>query len=161
VLNKIDRVAKSELLPRTERFAQTGLFDAVFMVSALTGDGVSDLRDHLVTSAPLGPWLYPADQVTDVADAVMAAEITRERIYLLCHQELPYVATVETVGWRSGPSGSLRIEQIITVSRASQRAILLGRGGSRLKQIGEQARHELEQLFDRRVHLFLHVAVES
>jgi GTP-binding protein Era len=160
-LDKIDLVAPAQLLPLADRLAHEGIFDAVFMVSGLTGDGVADLRKHLAAALPEGPWLFPEDQLTDLPQRVMAAELTREQIFLQLHQELPYATTVETERWEERPDGSVRIEQVIHVQRASQRAIVLGKGGRQIKEIGARARAEIERGLGRRVHLFLFVRVSE
>jgi GTP-binding protein Era len=160
-LDKVDLVAPAQLLPLADRLSREGIFDAVFMVSGLTGDGVGDLRRHLAAALPEGPWLFPEDQLTDLPQRVMAAETTREQIFLQLHQELPYAATVETERWEERPDGSVRIEQVVHVQRASQKAIVLGKGGRQIKEIGARARAELEQALGRRVHLFLFVRVSE
>jgi len=131
------------------------------MVSAETGDGTQDLRDYLAAAVPEGPWLYPADQVSDITGRVMAAEITREKVYLRLHQELPYAVAVETESWQERADGSLEIRQLIHVQRESQKGIVIGKQGGTLKAIGEAARRELEALFDCRVHLFCFVRVSE
>jgi GTPase len=158
-LDKIDLVAPAQLLPLADRLSREGIFDAVFMLSGLSGDGVGDLRRHLAAALPEGPWLFPEDQLTDLPQRVMAAETTREQIFLQLHQELPYAATVETERWEERPDGSVKIEQIIHVQRASQRPIVLGKGGRQIREIGARARAELERVLGRRVHLFLFVRV--
>ena len=132
-----------------------------FMISALDGDGVADLRAVLAARVPAGPWLYPEDQISDMPERLLAAEITREKLFLRLHQELPYSATVETESWDERVDGSVRIAQIVYVQRASQKAIVLGKGGSMIKAIGSAARHELEEILDRRVHLSLFVKVRE
>jgi len=158
-LNKIDLVAPPQLLPLAERMSKQGIFDAVFMISGLTGDGVGDLRKHLAAALPQGPWLYPEDQLTDLPQRLLAAETTREQIFLQLHQELPYAAMVETDTWEERDDGSVKIAQTIHVQRDSQKAIVLGKGGRQIKEIGAKARAELERLLGRRVHLFLFVRV--
>ena len=160
-LNKIDRVQPPVLLGIADRFMKQGIFDPIFMISGLTGDGVEDLKRHLAQALPAGPWLYPEDQLSDLPERLMAAEATREQIFLQLHQELPYNSTVETDSWEERADGSVRIEQTIFVQRPTQKAIMLGEGGQRIKQLGERARAELETLLRRRVHLFLHVRVEK
>lgn len=161
VLNKVDLVKPPVLLGIADRFAKRGVFDPTFMISGLTGDGVSDLKRHLAQALPAGPWLYPEDQLSDLPERLIAAEVTREQIFLQLRNELPYASTVETDKWEERKDGSARIEQTIFVQRPSQKAIVLGEGGQRVKQIGERARAELETLLSRRVHLFLHVRVEK
>ncbi|HEX7967002.1 MAG TPA: GTPase Era [Stellaceae bacterium] len=158
-LNKVDLVAPPQLLPLAGQLSGEGIFDAVFMVSGLTGDGVGDLRRHLAAVVPEGPWLFPEDQLTDLPQRLLAAETTREQIFLQLHQELPYAAMVETDTWEEREDGSVKIAQTIHVQRDSQKAIVLGKGGRQVKQIGERARAELERLLGRRVHLFLFVRV--
>ena len=160
-LNKVDLVDARKLLPLTERLSKEGIFDAVFMISALSGDGVADLKRHLAAAVPVGPWLYPEDQLTDLPQRLMAAEATREQVFLQLHQELPYATMVETDSWEERDDGSVKIAATIHVQRASQKAIVLGKGGSRIKAIGERARAELERMFGRRVHLFLFVRVSE
>jgi GTPase len=160
-LDKIDLVPPATLLPLADRLSREGIFDAIFMLSGLTGDGVGDLRRHLAAAVPEGPWLFPEDQLTDLPQRVMAAETTREQIFLQLHQELPYAAAVETERWEERPDGSIRIEQIIHVQRATQRAIVLGKGGRQIKEIGARARAELERMLGLKVHLFLFVRVSE
>ena len=160
-LNKVDTVRRDSLLGLSAALNDTGVFDQTFMISALTGDGVADLRAHLAAGVPPGPWLYPEDQITDVTQRLLAAEITREKVYLRLHQELPYASTVETETWREQKDGGVRIEQVIHVARDSQKGIVIGKGGRTLKTIGELARQDMEQVFERRVHLFLHVRVSE
>jgi GTP-binding protein Era len=160
-LNKVDLVRREKLLAVADELFRSGVFEDVFMVSALTGDGVADLRRRLTESLPPGPWLFPADQLSDAQERWLAAEATREQVFLQLHDELPYAATVETESWEERRDGSARIEQVIYVQRPTQRAIVLGEGGRRIKAIGARARAELEQMFDRRIHLFLFVKVRE
>src|SRR5256884_1064965 len=160
-LNKIDLVRRDRLLGVADELFREGCFEHVFMISGLTGDGVVDLKQHLATAMPPGPWLFPEDQLSDAPERWLAAEVTREQVFLQLHDELPYSATVETESWQERPDGSARIEQVIYVQRPSQRAIVLGEGGRRIKAIGAKARAELEQMFDRRIHLFLFVKVRE
>jgi GTPase len=160
-LNKVDLVRREKLLALADELSRGGIFDEVFMVSALTGDGVADLKRHLAENLPPGPWLFPADQLSDAQERWLAAEATREQVFLQLHDELPYAATVETESWEERRDGSARIEQVIYVQRPSQRAIVLGEGGRRIKAIGARARAELERMFDRRIHLFLFVKVRE
>jgi GTPase len=160
-LNKVDLLRRDKLLALADELSRSGVFDEVFMVSALTGDGVADLKHHLAESLPSGPWLFPADQLSDAPERWLAAEVTREQVFLQLHDELPYAATVETESWEERRDGSARIEQIIYVQRTSQRAIVLGEGGRRIKAIGARARAELEHMLDRRIHLFLFVKVRE
>jgi len=160
-LNKIDLVRRDGLLGLAASLLKEGDFDPVFMLSGLTGDGVADLKRHLAAVLPSGPWLFPEDQISDAPERLLAAEITREQVFLQLHDELPYAATVETERWEDRPDGSTRIEQVIYVQRPGQRAIALGGGGKRIKTIGVRARAELERLLERRVHLFLFVKVRA
>ena len=161
ILTKIDLVPRESLLSLTEELNETGLFDDIFMVSAPQGDGVSDLLDFFAVRMPPGPWHYPEDQLSDLPMRLMAAEITREKLFLRVHQELPYAVTVETENWEARKDGSVRIDQIIFVERDSQKPIVIGKGGQTIKDIGAAARHEMEDLFDRKVHLFLNVKVRK
>jgi GTP-binding protein Era len=160
-LNKIDSIARPDLLPLSRALDATNLYSDVFMISALTGDGVEDLAAVLAARAPEGPWLFPEDQVSDAPVRMLAAEITREKLMLRLHAELPYEAMVETDAWEERPDGSARVEQTIYVARESQKKIAIGEGGRVVKAIGEAARKELETLLDRRIHLFLHVKVRE
>lgn len=161
VINKIDKVKKPELLELTTRLLAADIFDETFMISALSGDGVDSIGDYLAENVEEGPWHFPEDQMSDMTERLLAAEITREKLYLELHQELPYAATVETETWTEKPDGSVRIEQVIFVERDSQKAIVLGKRGAQIKVIGERSRKELEEIFDRRVHLFLFVKVRE
>ncbi len=158
-LNKIDLVKRETLLGLAEELDRTGVFTDAFMISALTGDGVADLSDFLAASVPEGPWLFPEDQLSDMPERLLAAEITREKLFLQLHQDLPYSLAVETESWEEFDDGSVKINQIIYIQRDSQKAIVLGKGGRQIKAVGRAAREELEALFGRRVHLFLHVKV--
>jgi len=160
-LDKIDLVKPPVLLAIADGFAKRGLFDPIFMISGLTGDGIGDLKRHLAQALPEGPWLYPEDQLSDLPERLLAAEVTREQIFLQLRNELPYASTVETDKWEERKDGSARIEQTIFVERPSQKAIVLGEGGQRIKEIGARARAGLEKLLGRRVHLFLHVRIEK
>lgn len=161
VLNKVDLVAKPALLDLARATNTRIEFGATFMVSALSGDGVADLKTWLAGTVPPGPWLYPEDQMSDAPLRSLAAEITREKLFLRLHQELPYRSTVETEVWTEQPDGSVRIEQTIFVERESQRKIVLGKGGQTIKAIGSDARKEIAELIDQRVHLFLFVKVRE
>ena len=160
-LNKIDGVKRENLLAISQRLFETGVYTEVFMISAATGAGVEDLTKRLVELMPEGPWLYPADQTADLPVRLLAAEITREKIYLRVHEELPYAAAVETTSFEERKDGSLRIEQTIYVERDSQRPIVLGANGQTLKWIGQKSREELTTLLDKTVHLFLTVKVDE
>jgi GTP-binding protein Era len=159
VLNKIDLVAKEKLLAIAADLTQRLSPDHVFMISAAQGDGVADLKQVLATAMPTGPWLYPEDEISDATDRMVAAELTREQIVNQLHQELPYATAVETETWQDRPDGSTEIRQQILVERDSQKAIVIGKGGRRLKAIGAGAREEIAQHLGRPVHLFLHVKV--
>jgi GTPase len=160
VINKIDLVAPPTVLPIIDRLRRTGLFEQVFIVSALTGDGCEDLLEALSRDLPEGPWLFPEDQLSDLSERAMAAEITREKLFEQLRQELPYSLTVETEGWAASADGAeVRIDQTIYVQRESQKAIVLGKGGRQIKAVGQTARAELEQVLGCRVHLFLFVKV--
>ena len=160
-LNKVDKTRKDTLLGLADAASGLAKFDDIFMISALDGDGVEDLKQQLATRLPEGPWLYPADQLTDISERLLAAEMTREKVFVMLHQELPYASTVETENWKRLKDDSIRIEQVIYVQRGSQKAIVLGKGGRTIKAIGAQSRAELEQMFGCRVHLFLFVKVRD
>jgi GTP-binding protein Era len=161
ILNKIDLVAKPELLHQAAELSALGRFDRVFMISALTGDGVADLKAYLASAVPPGPWLFPEDQLTDASLRQTAAEITREKLFLRLHEELPYTLTVETADWKDLADGSIRIEQTIYVERESQRKIVLGAKGRTIKEIGSAARAEIGEIAGAPVHLFLFVKVRE
>ena len=161
VLNKVDLVDKPALLALTERLNEKAGFAATFMISALSGDGVADLRAYFAARLPPGPWLYPEDQISDAPMRQLAAEITREKLYLRLHQELPYQSTVATEVWKELRDGSVRIEQTIYVERESQRKIVLGKGGQAIKAIGAAARADIAKAVEQPVHLFLHVKVRE
>jgi GTPase len=159
ILNKVDLVRKEELLTLVTQFEGRAQFEAIYMISAASGDGVADLKAALAERMPEGPWHFPEDQVSDATDRMMAAEITREQLYRQLHAELPYASAIETEKYEERKDGSIVIHQQILVGRDTQKAIVLGKGGSRIKQIGEAARLELTEAFGRKVHLFLHVKV--
>jgi len=161
VINKIDLVEKPELLALAKKVNERVPFAAVFMISALTGDGVADLKQWLAAHVPPGPWHYPEDQITDAPLRQLAAEVTREKLYLRLHQELPYQSTVETEQWTERKDGSVRIEQTIYVERESQRKIVLGKSGQTIKAIGAEARREIADILEQPVHLFLFVKVRE
>ena len=161
VINKIDLVEKPELLALAKKVNERVPFAAVFMISALTGDGVADLKQWIAAHVPPGPWHYPEDQITDAPLRQLAAEVTREKLYLRLHQELPYQSTVETEQWTERKDGSVRIEQTIYVERESQRKIVLGKGGQTIKAIGAEARREIADILEQPVHLFLFVKVRE
>ena len=160
-INKIDLVKKPALLDLAAKLSDTGIFTEIFMISAETGDGVEELMDFLASSVDESPWMFPEDQISDMPSRLLAAEITREKVFLQLHQELPYAVTVETEEWEQRDDGSARVDQIIYVERSGQKAIVLGKKGSRIKKIGEAARKELEEIFGHRVHLFLFVKVRE
>lgn len=161
VLNKIDQVPREKLLARTAELHAHGIFTDVFMISALNGDGVDDLRRTIVERLPAGHWLYPGDQLSDMPLRLIAAEITREKLFLQLHDELPYETTVETESWEEFDNGSVKVSLVVYVQRDSQKGIVLGKGGKRIKEIGAAARTELEAFLDRRVHLMLFVKVRE
>ncbi len=160
-LNKIDLVKRDSLLGLAKTLNEKLDFDATFMISAERGDGCDDLMAAIEARIPEGPWLFPEDQLSDLPERMLAAEITREKIFLRLHQELPYSIHVETELWKDQKDGSVRIEQTIYVERDGQKAIVLGKGGQTAKLIGSMAREEMEAMFDRRVHLFLFVKVRA
>lgn len=161
VLNKIDGMKRTDLLPLVEKLRDEGLFEDVFLISALKGEGVADVASWVAARMPEGPWLYPEDQAADIPSRLLAAEVTREKLYLRLHDELPYASAVETEAWEERKDGSVKIGQVIYVQRDGQKAIVLGKGGQTIKTIGAMAREELETLFGRRVHLFLFVKVRE
>ena len=160
VLNKVDVTPKEKLLTLTVQLGERLKFEEIFMVSATTGDGVADLKAALAARMPEGPWHFPKDQVSDATDRMLAAEVTREQLYLQLHAELPYASAVETEKYEERKDGSVAIHQQILVGRDSQRAIVLGKRGARIRALGEAARTELAVLLGRKVHLFLHVKVK-
>ena len=160
-LNKIDLIKRERLLHLAAQFEAEGIFDRIFMISALEGDGVGDLMAYLDRQMPEGPWLFPEDQLSDLPLRHMAAEATREQLFLRLHQELPYSLTVETDTWEEFKDGSVKIEQTIYVQRKTQKAIVLGKGGSQIKQIRSDTQEELKEMLGRRVHLFLFVKVRE
>jgi len=160
-LNKVDGMKREKLLPMTQECAELFDFDSVFMISALTGSGCDDLKAYLAAHMPEGPWHYPEDELSDLPMRLLAAEVTREQVFLKLHDELPYEATVETDMWTERDDGSVRIDQTIYVERDSQRMIVLGKGGRKIKEIGQLAREQLEAMLERRVHLFLFVKVRE
>lgn len=160
-LNKIDGLKRERLLGAAQALFDEETYAEVFMISAADGSGVDDLKSRLAALMPEGPWLYPEDQTADLPVRLLAAEITREKLFLRVHEELPYAAAVETTAFAEKPDGSARIEQTIYVERDSQRPIILGKNGQTLKWIGEKSRVELAEILGRPVHLFLHVAVDD
>ena len=161
VLNKIDTVARDTLLGIVQKLNEIVAFKDTFLISALSGDGLQRLKDTLGARMPEGPWLYPEDQAADIPSLLLASEVTREKLFLRLHQELPYALTVETEKWEPRKDGSVRIEQTVFVRRDGQKAIVLGKGGKAIKDIGAESRKELEDIFDCRVHLFLFVKVRK
>jgi GTP-binding protein Era len=161
VLNKVDIAKKEKLLELTEKLAAMCGFDQIYYVSASTSDGLAELKSAVAQSMPEGEWHFPEDQVSDAAERLVAAEITREQLYLQLHDELPYASTVETEKYSERADGSLEIYQQILVERDTQRAIVLGKGGSRIKAIGAAARKEIAELMGVKVHLYLHVKVKA
>ena len=160
-LNKVDLVRKENLLLLIDELTKRLNFADIFMVSAETGDGTEELLTFLSETMPSSPWLFPEDQISDMPQRLLAAEITREKIFLLLRQELPYATTVETEKWEEKADGSIKINQNIYVERPTQKAIVLGKNGSQIKSIGELARRELEKLLETRIHLFLFVKVRE
>jgi len=161
-INKLDLVKPPQVLPLIQAFDATQVFERVFIVSALTGDGCDDLLRALAELAPEDPWHFPEDQLSDLSNRALAAEITREKLFLRLHEELPYSLTVETEGWTESEDGSeVRIDQVIYVQRETQKGIVLGKKGQQIKQIGQLARLELERILGLRVHLFLYVKVRG
>lgn len=160
VLNKVDVSAKERLLVHAQKLNERMTFDETWFISASTGDGVAELKAELAKRMPHEPWHFPEDQVSDATDRMMAAEITREQLYLQLHAELPYASAVETERYKEREDGSVEIHQQILVQRPTQRAIILGKGGVRLKEIGSRARAELANLLGQKVHLYLHVKVK-
>ncbi|MCV6547486.1 MAG: GTPase Era [Cohaesibacter sp.] len=161
ILNKIDLVKRDSLLALSAKVNEIAQFDQTFMVSALNGDHTDDILDYFAGQMPKGPWLYPEDMISDLPMRQLAAEITREKVFLRLHEELPYASTVETEKWEQKPDGSVRIEQVIYVERDSQKMIVLGKGGRSIKAISMAAREELSELVEAKVHLFLFVKVRE
>ncbi|WP_193371191.1 GTPase Era [Pelagibius marinus] len=161
VLNKVDLVKREKLLELAAELAAMANFSKVFMISALTGDGLEDLLDYLAGRMPEGPWHFPEDQLSDISLRLLAAEITREKLFLNLHQELPYALTVESEGWEEFKDGSVRIEQTIYVGREQHKAMCLGKGGKTIRVVREAAQKEMEEAFGQPVHLFLFVKVRE
>jgi GTPase len=161
VLNKIDLVKREKLLALAAELSALGGFSKVFMISALGGDGTADLLDYLAGRMPQGPWLFPEDQLSDLSLRTLAAEITREKLFLNLHQELPYSLTVETESWEDFKDGSARVEQVVYVGREQHKAICLGKGGRTIRLVRESAQKEMEEAFGQPVHLFLFVKVRE
>lgn len=161
VLNKTDKANKEQLLHHAGELNALHSYDATFMISSLKGQGTDVVLDHFAQTLPEGPWVYEEDQVTDLPMRMMAAEITREKIFNQLHRELPYAVFVHTENWEQFDNGSIKIDQVVYVERNSQKAIVLGKGGARIKQIGQEARLELEEIFEKRIHLKLFVKVQD
>ena len=161
VLNKIDLVEKDKLLKVATDMHETGVFTDIYMISALKGDGTDRLMKDITERMPEGPWMFNEDQVSDMPMRLLAAEITREKIFLQLKEELPYASTVETETWEEFDNGSVKISQVVYVMRDTQKAIILGKGGAQIKKIGEASRLELEEMLERRVHLSLFVKVRE
>ena len=161
VLNKVDAAKKEPLLALAQELSDKVAFDEVFFVSALTGDGVAEMKQALAAMMPENVWLYPEDQVSDASERLLATEITREQLYQQLHEELPYDSAVRPESYQTRPDGSVEIHQQIVIARDSQKPIVLGKGGARIKAIGEAARKELADMLGHKVHLFLHVKVEE
>ena len=161
VLNKVDLVDKKTLLPLIKNFEGLCSFDATFIISALTGEGSKEVLSYLAKNLPKGPWLYPEDDITDLPARLLAAEITREQIFMRLHQELPYATTVETEEWTERDDGAIVINQIIYLKKAGHKKIVIGKNGSMIKMLGKAARIEIEQILERSVHLFLFVKVRE
>ncbi|WP_300542940.1 GTPase Era [Maricaulis sp.] len=159
-LNKVDLIERDHLLAMSQELYETGVYSDVFMISAKTGSGINQLKSFLAGLMPEGVWHYPPDQVADLPTRILAAEITREKVYLRLHEELPYASMVETEVWKRLRDGSIRVEQSIIVERETQKPIVLGKGGAAIKAIGEAARKELEEALGCKVHLFLNVKVD-
>ncbi|NCP61969.1 MAG: GTPase Era [Alphaproteobacteria bacterium] len=159
VINKIDLVSKPDLLEKIDAFTKAHNFTEVFLISALRKEGLEGLMNYVTKALPEGAWLYPEDQMTDMPVRLLAAEMTREKIYKYLHQELPYAVHVETEQWERFENGDVKISQIIHVARDSQKGIVLGKGGQQVKKIGEEARHEIAEMLGQKVHLKIHVRV--
>ena len=161
VINKVDSVPRPSLLDLTKKLNEGQTFSETFMISALKGTGCDDLLDYMAKKLPEGPWYYPEDQISDMPMRQLAAEITREKLYMRLHNELPYASTVETESWEERPDGSVKINQIIYVEREGQKKIVLGTKGETIKAIGQAARKELMEILEQKVHLFLFVKVRD
>ncbi len=160
-LNKIDTLKRDRLLALAEELNAQGLFDEIFMVSALNGDGVEDLQAYLASKMPSSPWLFPEDQLSDLPQRLLAAEVTREKAYIYLHQELPYALTVDTEDWQDFKDGSVRVAQVIYVERETQKGIVLGKGGQTIKRIRSEAQQDLAEMLGHPIHLFIHVKVRA
>ena len=160
VLNKTDLVKPARLVELSAKLNENGVFEETFMLSAITGEGVDKLEEYLISRMPEGPFMFPADQVSDLPNRLLAAEITREKLYLCLNQELPYISTVQTDSWKEDEKG-IRIDQTIFVEKNNQKQIVIGKNGSMIKKIGILSRQELEEMFETRIHLFLFVKVRE
>ncbi|MEM9279735.1 MAG: GTPase Era [Pseudomonadota bacterium] len=161
LINKIDQVKRDQLLELTQKLNELHAFKETFMVSALNGDGCHDFMDYLAGNLPAGPFMYPEDQISDLPMRMLAAEVTREKLYLRLHQELPYASHIETEAWEEKKDGSVKISQVIYVERQSQKKIVIGKNGATIKAISTASRKELEELTEQKVHLFLFVKVRE
>ena len=161
VLNKIDKIAKPDLLHLTQKLNAAFPYAATFMISALNDQGIKDLTAYLADILPKQPWMYPEDQISDMPIRLMAAEITREKIFHQLHQEIPYAVFVETENWESFDNGSIKISQLVYVQKESQKGIILGKGGAKIKAIGQAARKELEEIMGQKIHLKIFVKVQE
>nr|WP_137678832.1 GTPase Era [Parerythrobacter lutipelagi] len=161
VLNKVDKAKKEPLLALAQELGEKAGFEEIYFISALTGDGVPELKDALSAMMPEAEWMYPEDQVSDASERLLATEITREQLYQQLHDELPYDSAVRPESYTQRPDGSVEIRQQIVIGRSSQKPIVLGKGGSMIKSIGEAARAELSEILGQKVHLFLHVKVDE
>ncbi|MDB2414907.1 GTPase Era [Rickettsiales bacterium] len=161
VLNKIDKINRDRLLPLTKEINDYADFDRTFMISAIKGNGIDDLKKYLADIAPKGPWMFPEDEMSDAPLRFMAAEITREKLFLILQQELPYSIAVETEKWEDCKDGSIKINQVIYVEKSNQKSIVLGKGGKNIKIVGEKARNELGRILNTKIHLFLFVKIKE
>lgn len=161
LLNKIDRISRETLLTLAQEFSAAQTFARIFMISALSGNGVGDVLDFMAQAMPESPFLYPEDQAGDMPARLLAAEITREKLFLQLHEEIPYALAVETEAWEERDDGSVRIAQVVYVGKERYKAIVLGKGGTKIKSVGESARYALNEILERPVHLFLHVKVRE
>jgi GTP-binding protein Era len=161
VLNKVDNIRRELLLRLIDSLNNETKLNEIFMVSALNGEGVSELQSTIASRVPFGPWLFPGDQLSDLPQRLLASEITREKVYLFLHQELPYAIAVDTENWNELKDNSIRIEQVIYIQRESQKGIVLGSGGKTIKRIRSESQRELSDLLETKVHLFLHVKVSA
>ncbi len=161
LLNKIDRISREKLLTLAQEFSEAQTFARIFMISALSGNGVNDVMDFMAKAMPESPFLYPEDQAGDMPARLLAAEITREKLFLQLHEEIPYALAVETEDWEERDDSSVRISQVVYVGKERYKAIVLGKGGTKIKTVGESARYALNEILERPVHLFLHVKVRE